>query len=77
MTTFYDFLKLSSEEKNGFNAFVDTTVSSTAYLTAEQSSAFKSANAKLIGQQVLLEDNNLPAHAAFTITLPITITIGD
>lgn len=73
---FYDFLKLASEKRSGFDAFDQTNlVESLSFsLSPEQSKAFQSSDAKQISQYVLLEDNNLPSNAAISITIPITIT---
>lgn len=75
MTAFYDFLKAQSEKSSGFDVFSYHTKNTDCIgLTQAQFSAFESANAMKISQQIVLEQDGLPHNAAISITIPITIT---
>lgn len=76
MTVFYDFLKAESEKASGFDVFsYHTKNADDSSLTQSQFSAFQSADVMQIGQQILLEQDNLPHNAAISISILLTITL--
>ncbi len=76
MTAFYEFLKAESVKASGFDAFAyQVSEANNHNLTQSQVAAFQSADSMRIGQQILLEQNDLPHDAAISISIAVTVTV--